>query len=146
MHSKLMDWVGYVTRWCRLQQVNGTLIDWLIAYHSICYPTKLLIYTQSLVRIVRDLNPLWSCIISRSILDLWVELGTNRDLTAAVRLGNHENAVEVWDCPNCGLLGHIQKPHLVNCGPRVDRGLTNRPNSWEPMNYIFYADHNTWIV
>jgi hypothetical protein len=26
-----------------------------------------------------------------------VELGTNRGLTAAVRLGNHKNAVGVWD-------------------------------------------------
>ncbi|OQD95161.1 hypothetical protein PENVUL_c118G09566 [Penicillium vulpinum] len=39
---------------------------------------------------------------NQAAIQLSLELGTNRGLTAAVRLGNHENAVEVWDFPDCG--------------------------------------------
>lgn len=41
-----------------------------------------------------------------------LELGTDRGQAAAVRLGNHENAVKVWHFPNGDRLGHVQKPHL----------------------------------
>jgi hypothetical protein len=47
---------------------------------------------------------------------LQIELGSNRGLTAAVRLSNHKNAVEGRDFPNCGWLCRCQKPHVVNRG------------------------------
>ncbi|KAJ5283389.1 hypothetical protein N7505_001369 [Penicillium chrysogenum] len=54
--------------------------------------------------------------LATTVEEIHLELGSNRGLTAAVRLSNRKNAVEGRDSPNCGWLCRCQKPHVVNRG------------------------------